>query len=171
MNIDEFDWHYAFTRRILAAVDAEIRAVADSWPDCLDEYEHQEELAGIAFVALQRYISGTLASFRRVFPTQTETDYELRGQDCPSVAGVTVVEGIWTAANYWKHHDEWPDWKAEARRKPTIHTLTKLGVTAGTELPCLSLLQMLAGDNPGALSRLLEISSSWRGAVLLRLHT
>ncbi|MCE9593400.1 MAG: hypothetical protein K8S98_04335 [Planctomycetes bacterium] len=171
MHIHEIDWQRSFTGQILKAVDGELRAVAERCSDGLDLREEQEELAGIAFIALQRYVSSADASLRRVFLTLPAKDHELRRQDCRSVADVPVVEGIWAAANHWKHHDEWPDWKPVGARKPTIEVLTRLGVSHGTEFPCLELIRSLTGLGPGAVCALLDAASDWRATVFNRLRS
>jgi hypothetical protein len=170
MNIHEFDWQQSYTSQILTAVADGFRAVRETGDDGLIQAEHCEELAGIAFVALQRYLASADASFRLVFGTVAEEDHELRRQDCPSVHGVPIVEAIWAAANYWKHHGEWPDWEPVGHRRHTIRALALLDVSRETEFPCLVLLERLSGDGSDALSTLLDAASSWREAVFNRLH-
>jgi hypothetical protein len=170
MNIHEIDWQQSFTRQILRAVDGGLQALEENFHDGLDRAEHCEELAGIAFVALQRYLASADASFRLVFGTVSEEDRELRKRDCSSIDGVPIVEAIWAAANYWKHHEAWPDWEPVGSRKHTISALEALGVSWNTEFPCLALLARLTADNSDALSTLLDAASRWRGAVFSRLH-
>jgi hypothetical protein len=170
MNIHQIDWQQSFTRQILKAVDDGLQAVAANCQDGLDQAEHSEELAGIGFVALQRYVVSADVSFRLAFDTVSEMDHELRGGDCPSIHGVSIVEAIWASANYWKHHEAWPDWEPVGPRKHTIRTLAALGVSRETEFPCLMLLKRLSGDCSNALSTLLDAASGWREAVFRRLH-
>jgi hypothetical protein len=113
----EFDFRHSWTLETLEALDRGIEKLSANYDDGLDLLEHAEELVGLGFVALQGYVSGTQANLRTVFPAFAISNEDLRAQHCQTTSGVTHIEAIWAAGNYYKHHDEWPDWTPVAARR------------------------------------------------------
>jgi hypothetical protein len=165
VRIEEFDGRYAWTREAIAALENGLEQLPNDHDDGLDLLEYAEELVGLSFVTLQVYVSGTTTTLGKMFPDRPESVAEgLRSRNCPSVLGVPFVEGIWATGDYYKHHDEWPDWTpVKNKSKNTILTLGKLGITARTEFPCVETLKVLQGGW-GRLVGLLEVASAWREA-------
>src|SRR4051812_26683292 len=66
MNIHEIDWKYSSIREILIAISAALVKIKNEMlPEDVDEaLEQSESFLGIAFVAAQTYISGTVADAR-----------------------------------------------------------------------------------------------------------
>ncbi len=165
----EFDWRYSWALETLKALDHGVEKISNEYSDGLDLLEHAEEIVGLGFVALQTYVSGTITTLKKVFRPLSAADEDLRSRNCRSASGVTVVESIWAAGNYYKHHDMWPDWNPKGRRGSIILTLSKLGISAASKFPCVETMEVLQG--PGApLVGLLEVASTWREASFSQLR-
>jgi hypothetical protein len=164
------DFRYGWTFETLDALDRGLAKLSADYQDGLDLLEHAEELVGLAFVALQGYVSGSTADLRAFAPTLAITNEDLRARNCPVTSGVTHIEAIWATGNYYKHHDEWPDWTPAAARRNTILTLESLGISAATEFPCVETMKALHGCWV-PLPRLLQSASEWREAWLSELRT
>jgi hypothetical protein len=159
----EFDFRYSWTLETLVALDRGIEKCSAGHSEGLDRLEHAEELVVLAFVALQGYVSGTQANLRTVFPTLAVSNEGLRARNCPVTAGVSHIEAIWAVGNYYKHHEEWPDWAPSRARKSTVLTLDKLEVSAVTEFRCMETVKALHGGWV-PLTQLLRGASEWREA-------
>jgi hypothetical protein len=171
-DIREFDFRYNWTCDVLTALDRAIDGI-DPDADGLDQLETGESIIGIGFIALQTYIAGATADVAAVFRGCCRKAYDLRAMESPSVArsGVRVVEAIWAAANYAKHHDEWPDWQPHGPREPTIQTLGLLGISKSTEFPCVEVLELLPPPGEHHLLPLLESVSGWREALFTAMRS
>jgi hypothetical protein len=95
----------------------------DDYPfDFEDEWEQIEDLMGMAFVAAQTHLTNVRTSMmqlskslqkRRSAPQEFITHpkaFDLFDHDNPiePKSGRSYVRVVNAAANYWKHHDEWP---------------------------------------------------------------
>jgi hypothetical protein len=160
-NIYEFDFRHSWTIAVLDSLDQGILQIANELPDGLDQVEHIEEVVGIAFVALQGYISGAEADMHSAFSIPKQTSQRLRKENCPTVSGVPLIGAIWAAANYYKHHDQWPDWKPIGQRRETITTLARLGISKDTEFPCVKVHRAVTAHS-GRLVQLLGLVTAWR---------
>jgi hypothetical protein len=169
MHILEFDWRRSPTDRVLDALDRSIEGLSKDYDDGLDQLEHGEELVGLGLAALQAYVNGVQADLRRVFPQLEWSDADLRHHHSETVSGVTIIEGIWSGANYYKHHDEWDDWSPTGHRRLTVSTLEALGISAATEFPCVVLARALQGGH-SPLADLLETATRWRDAWFLAIR-
>jgi hypothetical protein len=164
------DFRYSWTLETLEALDRGLSKLSADQQDGLDLLEHAEELVGLAFVALQGYVSATTADLRDLSPTLALTNEDLRARNSPAASGVTHIEAIWAAGNYYKHHDEWPDWTPVAARRNTILTLGSLGISSATEFRCVETMKALHGSWV-PLPRLLQSASEWRDAWVSELGT
>jgi hypothetical protein len=172
VDLREFDFRYSWTRETLEALDRGMEKLSSQHDDGLNLLEHAEDLVGLGFVALQGYVSSTQTTLRTVFPPLDISNKRIRAkncQPCQRAAGVTQIEAIWATANYYKHHDEWPNWKPEGQRRPTIVTLGKLGISETTEFPCVDSMKLLHGDWAPLVS-ILDVASAWREAWLSELR-
>src|SRR5437867_2331517 len=124
----ETDWRHSWTMRALVGLDQQMDALGTDLDDGLDQLEHAETLVGLGYVALQVYIRGAAEDLGKLF-THCPKLPALRSGRCgvANAANITVIEGVWAAANYFKHHDEWEDWERDARRE-TLTALKELGI-------------------------------------------
>jgi len=169
-HIREFDFRHSWTFETLQTLDHGIQKLVADQLDGLDLLEHLEDVVGLAFVALQTYITGTEAHLRAVFPAATLNSRDVRSQNCDATSGVRYVEAIWAAGNYYKHHDQWPDWQPNGARAETIISLGKLGISEATEFPCVEVKKALNAETL-PLADLLAVVSDWREAWLSHLRT
>lgn len=174
MNITEVDWRYSSIAEILTAVGTALENIKstamDGDMDGDEANEQTEGFLGIAFVAAQTYITGAIADARKLAnstdPTKRKAlkDYS----DLISGKGITKAELCNAVANYFKHHEEWPNWNpdpANRREKgtyETIETLKAVGITETTSYPCQEAAKVLWGFTSSDLEQLLSILKHWR---------
>ncbi|PZR71847.1 MAG: hypothetical protein DLM73_14975 [Chthoniobacterales bacterium] len=99
------DYDLDFLRRYLALIDAQLANVTDAARGCYDAdqfgmLDDFESVAGLGFVACQRYLAATLGWMKL-------TKHIALRAGPKHAAGVSVAEVINHVANYWKHQDEW----------------------------------------------------------------
>lgn len=163
-DIREIDFRYSSTWDVIQGLDHAL-SNRDRRVDGLHQLETAETILGIGYIALQTYITGAIADLAVVFPS-CKKPHELRAMS--ALLGntpATVIEAVWSFANYFKHHDEWSDWKAEGSRRSTIETLTSLGINEDTEFPCIELMKILDSDNWPRLLPLMQFASNWRESI------
>src|SRR6266516_2863797 len=113
------DWRIEPLRHVIVGIGAglaEIRGRMDDEEcfDGLDAREEAEPLFGLGFVALQTYAVGTVSDLNHIRvdggkPKFTEYDCYARDPERKLNGVVTRLELINFAANYFKHHETWPD--------------------------------------------------------------
>jgi hypothetical protein len=141
--------------------------------DGLDLLEHAESIVGVAYVALQAYITGSMADLRGAFTDHcpSATDLRRESNPRPGDSARSPVEIIWTGANYFKHHDKWSkDWGQTGKNRDTVVELKLLEVDQETEFPCVALLKRLQGSSLGLID-LATTVSSWRERWLSQLRS
>ena len=103
---------------LLEVVDHQIESIEDEIsrspdPDGLGHFDRMEGVIGLGFVACQQYIHATYPQLR----VKNKSDAI---QALPKhSSGQFVTEVINAAANFWKHHDEWPGRKQKDREEET----------------------------------------------------
>ncbi len=167
-HILEFDFRYSSTWDVIRGLDQAF-ANRDRRADGMEQLETAETIIGIGYIALQTYITGAIADLGAVFQI-SQKPHELRAM-APTLGrtGATVIEAVWSLANYFKHHEEWPDWNAEGSRRSTIETLTRLHIAEDTEFPCIELMKIVEPDH-WRLLPLLESGSRWREGLFTSLR-
>lgn len=137
------------------------------WFDGGWEMEHAESVLGIAYIAAQTYILGTVEDMNQIRNRAGKEKlskisyYSDDHQPLPN--GVSRILLINSLANYYKHHDEWEKWPDN----PTTQTLSTIGVFEGSEFPCYHATTILWGeDDLENLENLLSIISEWRKYIL-----
>jgi hypothetical protein len=139
-----------------------------------DAREEAEPLLGLGFVAFQTYALGTVSDLnqiRRDGGKPTLKDYDCYAHDPVKVkCVVTRLELIHSAANYFKHHDQWPEpWPTSITAKTkmehliakNVNTLRLVGITEKTEFPCIDAVDLLCGTS-WELIVLHQIVQEWR---------
>src|SRR5437588_10208875 len=104
-DIREFDFRYSSTWDVIKGLDHAI-SNRDRRADGMDQLETGETILGIGYIALQTYITGAISDLAAVFPS-CKKPHELRAMS-PLLGNThtTVIEAVWSLANYFKHHDE-----------------------------------------------------------------
>jgi hypothetical protein len=107
--------------RQIAVIEGQISHASD--PDSDGHFDRVEAIVGLGFVACQQYINAT-------YPQLGGTDkkkWEVIASAPRHAGGRSFAEIANAAANYWKHHDEWPCPKYlsdEVRTREVIESLT-----------------------------------------------
>ncbi|MDB6122133.1 MAG: hypothetical protein JWQ71_1126 [Pedosphaera sp.] len=103
----------------LCKLDNEIKQCPD--PDSFGLFDLCEGVTGMGFVACQWYLAATCGCLK--------LDKHDALQFGPfHSCGLTIVQIINHAANYWKHREEWVLKKREKDAMRTIAALSKLGI-------------------------------------------
>lgn len=163
-----FDW-VATTIHALESGFANIREKEDAelWFDGIWQLEHADNILGIAFVAAQAYILGTVEDVNTIREDagkkrMDKIDYY---SDVPELLSseASQILLINSIANYYKHHDEWDKWPTNFTGK----TLAQVGIVESTEFPCYVAATKLWNENElENLENLLMIISKWREYIL-----
>jgi hypothetical protein len=170
MNIHEVDWRIGPLHDIVQGIDAAIAAVRERIDageiDGLEALNHAELILGLGFVAFQSYALGTWADLNTIRKLAGKPPVDkLDCYQCDPItlkpSGLTRIELINSAANYFKHHDEWSRWPANE----TARTLSRAGITQQKEFPCTEVMRIFCGDS-WRLIVLHEIVREWRAHVL-----
>jgi hypothetical protein len=173
LNLSEIDWRLSSTRRVLRALYDGLASVKQDLDAAGEDYEtddaldHGEALLGIAFVTAQTYIAETVSDANRIAGSKvrfTKPQLLKEYSDRLPETTVTELQLIDATANYFKHHDEGPNWSVRGRSQKTLSILRAAGIDEFC--PCLKAANLLCpGDVPN-LGQLLSIIKNWRKAVV-----
>lgn len=148
-------------RNILAMIDAE-RARIDAALIAVTEecplHEEADELAGLGFVACQRYITQVAAQFE--VPRNAAV---AAGPAAPS--GQAAASLVDAAANAWKHEAEWRD-PPERRQEATADRLVADLPEQGGDYKYVNALHAVCPD--GRFASMADLLVRWRDAVTVR---
>jgi hypothetical protein len=167
MHVQEIDWRIDPLESVIVGIDhglAEIRERLDTKEfDGDDACEHAEPLFGLGFVAAQTYALGTVSDLNSVRMSRGKSMKEkIDCYACDTIllhGGVTRIQLINAAANYFKHQDEWETrWPTE---RHGVKTLGCFGITEETEFPCKRAVEQLCGTRV-ELIVLHQIVKEWR---------
>ena len=171
MHIDEIDWRIEPLHDVVVGINAGLAAIherlnAEEGFGGVTGREHAEPLFGIGFVAAQSYALGTVSDLNSVRTSRGKPKIEkLDCYACDTITimgGVTRIQLINAAANYFKHHDEWPRWPTGADRGAhDTKVLSSVGITANTEFPCIAAVDLLCGSS-WELIVLHQMLKEWR---------
>jgi hypothetical protein len=153
------DFDLDLLTELLAAIDYQLDRIelqSEQFPDqdSAGHFDRMEGLVGLGFVACQQYIHATYA--------QLGAGSKAKALQSPPIhsCGRPVAELINAAANFWKHHDEWPtsNQSHEARIRATIDVLT----ASSADYVLTNVLHELLRPAPPRFAGLLERLSLWR---------
>jgi hypothetical protein len=176
VKLREIDWRFSSTERVFQALSDALKDVKDNLGETQEEFEiddaleYTESLLGVAFVAAQTYIAGTISDANELMGSGSKLKKEqLLKEHSDGLTGlkVTRMELCDTVANYFKHHDEWDSWSAEGRHQKTVSVLHAAGINEDDDFPCHKAADILWSNHDGSdLEPLLLLISSWRKAVI-----
>lgn len=130
--------------------------------DALGLYDRGEHVAGLGFVACQAYMAATYGFIQ--FPKKVAL--QLGPRHRPS--GRFVADVINHAANFWKHHSEWPLHKDGAREQTIREAFNDLGFPVDTDYPLSGILTELATPEDARFQVLANKLKTWRDALQAR---
>jgi len=176
-HIIQFDFSHSWVSAVLnglrtAAHEIEQRYRTEEGFDALVRLEHQEEILGVSCVAVQSYMNRTWAEIQKydLKVNRTEAKLQMYQMFGPKIGqpGIAHAELVYHLANYWKHHDEWPDWtpKQNEPRYGTVKVLANVGITADTDFPCIHGLQKIRPPVDPLFDELEQLLFDWRRAAV-----
>lgn len=148
---------------LILAVDEHLSEVCDKSvaaedSDAFGLFDSAEHATGLGFVACQTYMA-TLCGALMI-----EKSRALSLGPTHS-GGLTMVQVINHAANYWKHNNEWSLDKSAARQEAIHRAFDSVGFPVGTDYPLSGVLTELSGVFPAALKQLIPILEEWKAAM------
>lgn len=179
-NFREIDYRRNWLSQLFSALtvmmsDIDQRLENDGHYDGTDAREDTESILGIAFIAAQTYIAGTVADINAILKTSRQPldksdilkPKELLLLDVVSIAGgVSRTQLVYEIANYHKHHDEWEEWSVNDRNRQTIKILNGCGIHKGTTHHCYEAAALLWPEEQlGKFCYLLNLLVDWRERV------
>jgi len=174
MDMRAIDFRKSWMRELFLGlkqsfVSVEEKLNTTDWYDGLDAKEQMETIYGIAFVAAQTYITGTISDICKIRGENYKTiKPKMLSSGSPIIVDkVTKVFLVNTIANFYKHNEEWNNWNPKNNNKKTIETLAKCGITENTDFPCYKVATMLWREEELCeLNYLLDILVEWRKSLL-----
>ena len=175
MNWREIDFRYDWVFLTFSALKSGFytirqQASAESWFDGTWQVEHADAILGVAFVAAQAYLVGTVEDVNHIRQSRgqaekSKIDY-YKDDPHPLPNGISRILLINSIANYYKHHDEWDDpWTPNL----TTTTLAAVGIVKSTEFPCYEAAKTLWGPTEVEnLDKLAGIIKEWREYILAK---
>jgi len=179
MHLQEMDFRRNWLSKLFSAFTGMMKEIdqkldTDDYYDGLDARDDAEFVLGIAFIAAQTYIVGTVADINAVLgkSKRSEQDGLLKARELLSLDVVLVANGVsrtqlvYEIANYHKHHDEWEDWSDKGLNGRTVKTLNACGIHKGTTHPCYEAATLLWPEEQlGECGYLLNLLEDWRERV------
>lgn len=81
--------------------------------------------------------------------------------------GLTKIQIINHAANYWKHNNEWKLEKIDRRREAVMEAFESVGFPVGADYPLSGVLVELSAPHLASLKTVLKIVDDWKMAVII----
>ncbi|GAB2192057.1 hypothetical protein [Sessilibacter sp. MAH2] len=141
----------------------------NEWYDAYWAQEQTESIFGIAYVTAQTYITGAISDVSKISGYNAKSKkIEWLSTACKELQnGISTILFINTMANYYKHYEEWGQWKATGINKNTIETLLAFDINEETDFPCWEAAKILSGEKfPSNVSFLGEILIDWRKGLV-----
>ena len=151
----EHDSRYTMVKSIFDALSGNLRSLWQQAENSDEELEidffveQAEWMYGIAFVTAQTYITGTVADANLLKKGKKDFQtYQLLKDFSNEIKGTetTQLQLCDAIANYFKHHEEWKDWKPIGHKKWTIPPLLEIGIDQQSSFPCYLAASKLWGE-------------------------
>jgi hypothetical protein len=146
---------------LLQVVDRQIEKIEEEIsrspdPDALGQFERLDGVIGLGFVACQQYINATYAQLAK-------NKSEAMKAPPNHSSGRPVTEVINAAANYWKHHDEWPDPDPKRRHheERTMAVIESIVPSTG-DYVLGNILDELVRPDPLRFGHVILLLTQWR---------
>jgi len=165
-DADFLDFDLSFLQDLFALLDGRFddlqqRIEESSDPDGMGLFDIGEYLAGMGFVACQRYLASTYGPNDLAKKAALAIGPYHEG-------GEPVARILNAAANYWKHEDEWDTNAVIARnaddlkpqQKDTIRIIET--VTPWSDYTCVNLLAALSDSKTPRVATLIPFLEAWR---------
>jgi hypothetical protein len=166
---DILDGDLDFLKDLVTLLDSRLdkvqQAIDSSFdPDQMGDFADFEYIAGMGFIACQRYLASTYGPHGISKDIAMETGPRHTG-------GETIARIINAGANFWKHSDEWDLHSTVGRnrsglKKNQLETIQVIEtVTPWADYTCADLLAALVAPAEPRLKCLLPQLEAWRDAL------
>lgn len=140
------------------------KSVEFSDADSFGLYDSAEHAIGLVLVACQTYMAAVYGSL------QIEKSRAISFGPKHS-GGLTKVQIINHAANYWKHNNEWTLDRTAARQAAIERAFESVGFPVGTDYPLSGVLTELAEPSYSSLLPVISILEFWKTELISSLKT
>ena len=160
------DYDLDLLSQLLKVLDEQLERFEDECQssedaDAFGLYDWAEHIAGIGFAACQTYLAAT-------YPvTRVAKVDALRLGPLHSSSGRSVAAILNAAANFWKHHPEWPLEKSKTRQDTVRAAFEDLGYAVDGEYPLSGILTELTGGQ-ARFKPILPLLTQWRDQLIRR---
>jgi len=149
---------------VAVALDGQLDSITQKSVKVLDAdafgfYDRAEHITGLGFVACQAYMAATYGFIR--FPKKVAL--QVGPQHSPS--GRYIADVINHAANFWKHHSEWPLCRDESRQRAIRNAFNDVGFPVDTDYPLSGILTELATPEDARFEVLANRLKLWRDTL------
>lgn len=181
MRVSEIDFRISWVDSVysgLKKAESSIRSAVDDdvemeWFDVGEGIEHLEEVYGVAFVVAQVYLNSEYNElkhkWRYVLPSKKSAfqgfSVKIKGFD------VAEAELLYALGNYYKHQEEWKDWKPEGDKKDTITTLGKIGIDEKSDSPLFDAANIFSPNAHDVFGIIRESLCMWRKKLIEKAST
>ena len=148
---------------LIAAIDEHLsnicsKAVEAEDADTFGFFDSAEHATGLGLVACQTYMSA-------VYGSLMIEKHRALGFGPKHRGGLTKVQIINHAANYWKHNNEWGLDRTPARQEAIERAFESIGFPVGTDYPLSGVLTELCDPHPASLQPIISALESWRAEL------
>ena len=149
--------------KLVSAIDSHLsdicaRSVEVEDPESFGYFDSAEHATGLGLVACQTYIAtvyGTLGIEKR----------RALNFGPKHLGGLTKVQIVNHAANYWKHNNEWALDRTAARQVAIEQAFESVGFPVGADYPLSGVLTELANPHPVSLAAVVSILEAWKAEL------
>lgn len=126
--------------------------------DSFGLFDSAEHATGLGLVACQTYMATVCGAL------QIEKSRALSfGPKHPG--GLTMVQVVNHAANYWKHNNEWVFDRTTARQEAICRAFESVGFPVNTDYPLSGVLVELCHPHLAALKYVIAILEAWKSEL------
>lgn len=150
----------AHIANLIAAIDEYLLGICDAAvaaddADNLGHFDNAEHAVGLGLVACQTYMATAYGALK--IEKSVALTFGLRHH-----GGLTQVQIINHAANYWKHNNEWSLDRSAARKEAIKRAFESIGFPIDTDYPLSGVLVELSNPAPPSLKQVVRALETWK---------
>jgi hypothetical protein len=159
-----FDSEITIIGNLVEVIDQQLSDICDNavnaeTTDELGYYDAAEHATGLGLVACQTIIAIVCGGLEVEKSSALALGPVHKG-------GLSKVQIINHAANYWKHNNEWSLERPDKRKEAISKAFASVGFPVGTDYPLSGVLTELAEPKRASLREVLAILAAWKVEVL-----
>lgn len=136
-------WNWSFTRNIIKPIASNLEKLTEDMQECIDPdsfglIDEYESMLGIGFAVCQTFLTS-------VHQGENKSEWFQEGPFHKNGMSYALITN--TAANYWKHHEEWNQNQLTGIAKNNIKLMNNLGVDVWKSYPLCDLMYELRDDS------------------------